>query len=174
MNCDECGKKLATVHITKIENGKKTNLHLCENCAMQKNAIGFNTSFSINDLLTGLINSANSVPIKVDKLDFTEEIKCDICDLSYNKFRNTGRFGCSKCYKTFGEKLNPLFKKVHGNTAHTGKIPNKAGSRIKLIREIEKLKQDLNTAVSREEYEIAAELRDKIRELSTIEQEGRI
>ncbi|MFZ5353621.1 MAG: UvrB/UvrC motif-containing protein [Bacillota bacterium] len=163
MNCEECGKKPATVHITKVENGKKTDMHLCEQCALQKNGIGINTSFSINDLLAGLLNTSGLVPIKVD---FTQDIKCSICGLSFSKFRETGHFGCSSCYKTFGERLNPLLKKVHGNTTHTGKVPNKAGGRIKLLREVEKLKQELEAAVRSEEYEKAAQLRDKIRELS--------
>lgn len=170
MNCEECGKKPATVHITKIENGKKTDMHICEQCAMQKNAISMNTSFSINDLLTGLLNSGNVLPIKVD---FVQDTKCSICGLSYNKFRETGRFGCSNCYKTFGERLNPLFKKVHGNTTHTGKIPVRTGSKIKAIKEIEKLKIDLNIAIKNEEYEKAACLRDKIRELSNADKEGK-
>lgn len=167
MQCDECGNRPATVHITKIENGKKTDKHLCEQCAVENNALSINTTFSINDILTGLMKSGNVLPIKVD---VQKDIKCDVCGLSYNRFRETGRFGCSHCYKVFGDRLNPLFKKLHGNTNHTGKIPNNAGSRIKLVRKIESLKQELNTAVSNEEYERAAELRDQIKELNSKEQ----
>lgn len=155
MLCDECGKRPAAVHITKVENGKKTDIHLCEQCA--------SPSFSINDLLTGFLKSGNVFPLKVD---VASDVKCNVCGLTYSMFRESGRFGCSNCYKTFGEKLNPLFKKVHGNTTHTGKVPAKAGGKIKALREIEKLKQELNTAVKNEEYEKAASLRDQIRALS--------
>lgn len=167
MQCDECGKRPATVHITKIENGKKTERHLCEQCAAENNGISINTTFSINDILAGLMNAGNMLPLKVDVV---KDLKCEVCGLSYNRFKETGRFGCSHCYKVFGERLNPLIKKLHGNTNHTGKIPNKAGGRMKLAREIERLKQELNAAVSSEEYEKAAEIRDKIRELSSKEQ----
>lgn len=167
MQCDECGKRPAAVHITKIENGKKTDRHLCEQCAIENNALSINTTFSINDILTGLMNSGNMLPLMVD---IVKEAKCDVCGLSYNRFKETGRFGCSHCYKVFGDRLNPLFKKLHGNTNHTGKIPNKAGGRMKLVKEIEKLKQELNAAVISEEYERAAEIRDKIRALSSKEQ----
>ncbi len=169
MNCEECGKKPATVHITKIENGKKTDTHLCEQCSaflnivVPKNNIVINTSFSVNDLLAGLLNSGGMLPIKVG---FVQDVKCDICGLTFSKFRETGRFGCSSCYKTFGERLNPLLKKVHGNITHTGKVPNKAGGRIKTVRVIERLKHELELAVKSEEYEKAAQLRDKIKELS--------
>jgi protein arginine kinase activator len=167
MQCDECGKRPATVHITKIENGKKTDRHLCEQCAAENNGISFNTTFSINDILTGLMNPGGVLPFK---MDVVKDVKCDVCGLSYNRFRETGRFGCSHCYKVFGDKLNPLFKKLHGNINHTGKIPNKAGGRMKVAKEIERLKQQLHTAVANEEYEKAAEIRDRIRELSVKEQ----
>jgi protein arginine kinase activator len=163
MLCEECAKRPATVHITKVENGKKTDIHLCEQCAMQKNLFSLSTSFSVNDLLAGLLNSGGAA---LKKADMVNDIKCDVCGLSYNKFKETGRFGCGNCYKVFGERLNPLFKKVHGNTNHTGKIPNRAGGRIKELREIEKLKQLLDEAIGNEEYEKAAALRDKIREIN--------
>lgn len=169
MQCDECGKKPASVHITKVENGKKTDMHLCEQCAMQKNAIGFNMTFSVNDLLAGLINSGSVLPFKVD---IVQNPTCSTCGLSYNQFRETGKFGCGNCYKEFGEKLNPILRKVQGNVNHTGKIPVKAGTKLKRVREIEKLKQELSAAITNEEYEKAAELRDKIKELTSREQEG--
>lgn len=162
MQCDECGKRPASVHITKVENGKKTDIHLCEQCAMQKNVLSLSTSFSINDLLAGILNSGNAAPFKADAL---QDAKCGVCGLSYSRFKETGRFGCSGCYKVFGDRLNPLFKRVHGNIAHTGKIPNRAGGRIKVLREIERLKQELELAIKNEEYERAASLRDRIREM---------
>lgn len=167
MQCDECGKRPATVHITKIENGKKTERHLCEQCAVENNALSINTTFSINDILTGLMNTGNVLPLKKD---MAKELKCEVCGLSYSRFKETGRFGCSHCYEVFGDRLDPLFKKLHGNTGHIGKIPNRAGGRIRLAREIDKLKQELNAAISSEEYERAAEIRDRIRALSSKEQ----
>lgn len=161
MLCEQCGKRPASVHITKVENGKKTDIHLCENCASY-NTISMNTNFTFGDILAGLINS-NSVPLKIDVV---QDTKCNICGLSYTKFKETGRFGCSNCYTVFGERLNPLFKRVHGNINHTGKIPERAGSRIKSIRLLDKLKNELSEAIKHEEYEKAADLRDQIRALS--------
>ncbi|MEA4849485.1 MAG: UvrB/UvrC motif-containing protein [Clostridiaceae bacterium] len=166
MICDECGKRPAAVHITKVENGKKSDMHLCEQCAMQKNLLNLSTSFSINDLLAGLLNSGGASHIKTEMVN---DVKCDVCGLSYSKFKETGRFGCGNCYKVFGERLNPLFKKVHGNTSHTGKIPNRAGGRIKVLREVERLKQLLDEAIRNEEYEKAAAIRDEIREINKTE-----
>ena len=167
MLCDECGKRPATVHITKIENGNKTDIHLCEQCAMSKNPMNINTSFSINDLLAGILNNTPSLPVKMDLLDVP---KCSVCGLNFNQFRQTGRFGCSNCYKVFGGRLNPIFQRLHGNISHTGKIPIRAGGSMRKVREIEKLRSELSNVIKNEEYERAAEIRDRIREL---EKEGR-
>lgn len=167
MQCEECGKRPATVHITQIESGKKTDMHLCEQCAVQKSPMNMSTTFSVNDLVAGLLGSGSMNPFKVD---VAQDPVCEECGMTYSQFRAGGKFGCSNCYEIFGDRLNPLFKRIHGSTSHTGKLPNKAGSKIKLIREVERLKKELDSAVRSEEYEKAAEIRDKIRALNHSEQ----
>lgn len=61
--------------------------------------------------------------------------------------------------------MTPLFRRIHGNINHTGKIPKRAGGRLKTVRELETLKAELANAIKNEEYEKAAEIRDKIRAL---------
>ena len=55
MICDLCKKKKANVHLTEIINDEVTELHLCEDCAKKKSA-EMNQSFSIADLLSGLVD----------------------------------------------------------------------------------------------------------------------
>ena len=40
--------------------------------------------------------------------------------------------GCDQCYSVFGNYLEHLLRRIHGNTQHLGKIPNRAGADIKL------------------------------------------
>ena len=63
------------------------------------------------------------------------------------------------------DSLTPLFRRVQGTTQHTGKVPKRAGGKLSVKREIEKLKAELHQAVQEEAYEKAAELRDRIRAL---------
>ena len=56
-------------------------------------------------------------------------------------------------------------KRLHGNSRHVGKLPESADENFKKQRQISSLKEDLRAAVSREDFEQAALLRDKIREL---------
>lgn len=165
MLCQECGKRTAALHFTKILNGEKTEFHICETCAREKGELipGTSNGFSIHNLLSGLLDlGPSTVNAKGVR---TQDLRCSECGLTYAQFSKLGRFGCSHCYKTFGEKLDPLLRRVHGNTVHVGKIPKRSGNKIKNRREIENLKRELQQKVEREEFEFAAKIRDKIREL---------
>ncbi len=160
MICEKCKLNKATVHVTKIQSSQKTELHLCEECARKTQDMSFENPFTINNFLTGLLDSVQSSPIKVDYIKTTT---CSKCGMSYGRFKKLGRLGCSDCYNTFNERLMPLIKNVHGSQLHTGKVPKKSGSVIRLRREILSLKKELNKVIEREEFEKAAELRDEIR-----------
>ena len=162
MNCDECGKNPASTHFTKIVNGKKEEIHLCESCSKNNKEFGFDSPFSIHQLLAGLLDNISE---GTKKLDNVNELKCNTCGTAYSKFKQSGKFGCSNCYDSFMKQLSPLLKRIHGHETHVGKIPKKTGGLIKTKREIIKIKSELNLAVEKEEFERAAELRDKIKDL---------
>lgn len=164
MLCENCNKNAATVHVTKILNEKKTELHLCEQCAKQSEGVPFDTSFTINNFLTGLLDSMQDSAIKVDYIKTT---KCDHCGMTYGKFKQLGRLGCAQCYNAFKEKLIPLIKRVQGSEIHTGKVPKRAGGSIRIRKEIKQLKGELEKTIRNEEFEKAAVLRDQIREMES-------
>lgn len=161
MLCQECGKNSATMHFTKIVNGDITELHLCDECAKKHKEFDFDTTFSFHKFLTGLIDNIQGEPFKEENID----IKCDVCGMSYSSFKQSGKFGCSHCYESFKSKLIPLLKEVHGHDTHIGKIPKRAGGAIGIKKEIGKLKSQLDILIKNEEFEKAAEVRDKIKSL---------
>lgn len=158
MLCNECGKNEARVHVTHIINGKKSESHLCEECA-KKNQTFLNSSFSMENLFSEMLNNAFNTTTYIPSKG------CLKCGMTFDEFRNTGKFGCSDCIGTFKNRLMPVVKNIQGYDAHTGKIPKRAGGSYKIQKDIEKLKIELKQAVEGEEYEKAAKLRDKIREL---------
>lgn len=166
MVCQECGQKPATLHFTKIVNGEKTEFHICESCAREKGDFipGTTNGFSIHNLLSGLLDFE---PSNKSSLGGTKSppARCEECGLTYTQFSKIGRFGCSSCYKYFSGRLDPLLKRVHGNIVHVGKVPVRTGGRIQQQREIEQLKRELQQKIELEEFEAAASIRDKIREL---------
>ena len=164
MMCEDCGNKPSTFHMTKIINGETSEVHLCEDCASKNKEfdITFDSSFPIQNLLAGLLD----IP-KEDNL-ISKEIKdtrCERCGMTYNNFRQEGKFGCSDCYSSFSDRLDPLLKKIHGHDTHIGKIPRKAGGSIRIKKDISSLKNKLKLAVKNEEFEKAADLRDEIKRL---------
>lgn len=158
MLCDFCHKNIATVHLTEMDGDKIVELHLCNKCAKAKTN-DIKEQLSLGDLLGSLgdltvdIDSSKKFP------------KCSFCGLTFQELRKKGRLGCSECYNVFEDYLIPLIKKIHGATHHTGKSPLALDKKVVLDRKIKELKEQLQRAVSLEEYEEAAKLRDEIREL---------
>ncbi len=162
MICENCGKKPSTFHMTEIINGKSKEINLCEDCASKSEEFSMNPSFAIQNLLAGLLDIPNEQEIKPD---YIEDISCESCGTTYEEFKRKGKFGCSKCYDSFREKLEPLLKKIHGHDTHIGKIPKRTGGMIKIKKDINSLKSKLKVAVVNEEFEEAAVLRDEIKKL---------
>jgi Uncharacterized protein with conserved CXXC pairs len=164
MLCQDCGKRPATLHFTKIVGGEKSEFHFCEACARERGEMipGTANGFSIHSLLSGLLDFE---PHAGGTGQAAHPLRCESCGLTYSQFSKVGRFGCSDCYRYFSAKLDPLFKRVHGNTVHVGKVPQRAGSLIRSKREIDRLKRDLQERIAREDFESAARIRDRIREL---------
>ena len=159
MLCEICSKNEATVHYTEIINNEMTEMHLCEDCAREKGAM-IKPHFPLADLLAGLTDF--KVPLTVEK---GKAGKCPRCGLTYADFRKIGRLGCSQCYYTFKDSLSSLLKRVHGSSEHVGKVPALAGREAEVSRTLRELRERLQRAVQREEFEEAAGLRDQIREM---------
>jgi protein arginine kinase activator len=175
MLCEECQKRDATVHYTKVVNDQKTEYHLCEQCAREKGELdfpmGFDPGFSIHSLLAGLLDMSNP-SLSVEKKAASAS-QCPNCGLDYAQFSKTGRLGCADCYSAFQRQLEPLLRRIQGTSTHSGKVPGRQGDGLKLEREIKRLERELENAVGLEEFEKAAELRDQLRELRQQLTEGK-
>lgn len=164
MYCEECKQRIATVHLTQMYNGKQVQLHLCQECAAQKGSIMFDiaSNFSLPNLLGSLFGSNyNLQEIKPQQ----QVISCPNCGMNLSDIANTGKLGCSQCYISFERQLEPNLRRIHGNSQHVGKIPVRGGSKYMIKKRIDSLKQQLQQAIAAEEYEKAAQIRDKIKEI---------
>lgn len=169
MLCDECKKHPATVHISRIVNNQKLERHLCSACAEKYGGghFTFEPTFSINSLLAGLLNQGLGYPQGTMPASTRE--RCENCGCSFEDFRQSGRLGCSECYATFATELEPILRRIHGSSNHTGKVPERSGGRALQKREIDKLRAELQKYIDREEFEKAAEIRDAIRNMEYLE-----
>lgn len=155
--CHYCGKP-ATIHLTDILNKTKSESHICEACARKKKIIpetGATAQLNVQALVQ-LILGQHREPSTGDP----EQLSCPQCGMKFAEFRAAGRLGCPRDYDEFAVPLSQLLEKIHRSTEHRGKMP--VGREASA--ELDGLRRDLNSAVAAEDYERAAELRDRIRQ----------
>ncbi len=159
MICQICKERTASVQFTKVVNGIKTEMHLCEQCATKEALNLYQLDF------TNFINEFLNIEGKVtlQPAPNTEKKICKNCGMDFNDFKKTGKFGCDQCYETFFDLVEPLIKRIHGRTVHTGKIAKTGGHVLKMKRELSEMQKQLDEAIVNENYELAAEYRDIIR-----------
>jgi len=158
--CSLCGKHNATIYFKGIADGQAIKLRVCEPCARKKGLVFpfAKTIFSLGDMIAGLAAATHQHPKLMGA-------SCQKCGLTYAELRQTSQLGCSQCYATFASVLGPLFKNLQGSDQHVGKNSRATVRAVSPLQELERSKVELREAVRREEYELAATLRDKIREI---------
>jgi protein arginine kinase activator len=160
MLCDNCHERDAMVTVTTVENNAVRQLHLCEQCAAER---GVETSSAAMKHPLGAFLQAvqqQSVPASADAG------RCTFCGLTMKDFRATGRMGCARCYSTFEPSMRELLRRVHGSARHIGR-PYHAPQDELLERAsvLGELREKLRRAIEQEQFEVAAELRDRIKVL---------
>jgi protein arginine kinase activator len=174
MRCEKCKKNESSVHLTEIIRGVKSEVHLCEQCAKE---IGLNSklsnfSLAVPDFITFLNDDLTS-----NYQDNSNQPMCRNCGTTLSELKNSRKVGCSSCYSYFRDQLSSAL--YFADTSHIGKKPsNKIDidtlnlpESPEFSEEVTLLRIQLSKAVDNEEYEQAALLRDKIKELEQICQE---
>ncbi len=159
MLCQKCGVNNATTHIHSIVNGIVNEIHLCGTCAAGE-GYGDIKSKNLSQMLSSMFGdtAVNTAKSKVTR--------CDCCGSTFADIAKSGKCGCGKCYTTFYEQLLPYFKRVHGSIQHIGKAPNNNFlSKNESKETVGELRAQLCELVKQENYEQAAVIRDKIKEL---------
>ena len=117
---------------------------------------------SLSDFFGDLLGDINRKAIG------TKVVRCPKCGNSFNDIVRDSQVGCAECYRVFFDKLAPSLERIHGRAVHSGK-------RIETVHEekteptkeerIAQLKVKLGEAVEKQEFELAAKLRDEIRDI---------
>ncbi len=157
MMCDKCGKNPATTHIKTVVNGVVKERNLCPSCAA-KGGYGSFGKMSLANMLASMFGDS------IQSGTSTKE-RCICCGSSFSDIAQSGRVGCSECYKTFRKELMPSLNRLHGKVQHVGKGLCENNSDKKEEDILINLKAELKAAVQKEEYERAAQLRDEIKKL---------
>ena len=160
MLCDSCRERDAVVHLTQIVANQVTQLHLCEKCAAER---GVETTDATPKHPLGEFLTAVQQQLNVPSAELG---RCIFCNATMKDFRQTGRWGCARCYAAFEASMRELLRRVHGSSRHVGRryeLPrNETLERSAMLGE---LREQQRRAVETEQFERAAELRDRIRVL---------
>ncbi len=172
MLCDHCGERPAAIHLTQIENNNVVTMHLCEECAAAK---GVETGASVAKFPLGDFLASLGKPGGAESAEATAAA-CPACGGTLQDFRQTGRLGCAQCYTTFEPHLRDLLRRLHGSAQHVGKryaAPGgaepgpaaPAAGPAAPAPAVAELREQLRRAVEAENFELAAELRDRLKVL---------
>ena len=163
MSCDQCREREAVIHLTQIVNEQVTTLHLCERCAAEKGveSPGAVTKTPLGSFLAAM---GKNLPETVPMARTGEN--CPRCGASLQDFRESGRLGCPECYRAFEAPLRDLLRRLHGSTHHVGeRYAERDGEAAEGRQKTAELREQLRLAVETENFELAAELRDRLRVL---------
>ncbi len=158
MLCDSCKERDAVVQLTRIVENAVTKLDLCEKCAA---AQGVATTLAapehpLGDLLQAVQQHASSSP--------EDAASCTFCGATARDFRATGRLGCPHCYDAMEHSLRELLRRLHGNSKHVGVAYHAPVAHlVEKADSVHDLRDRLRRAVEGEQFELAAELRDRLR-----------
>lgn len=163
MDCDQCGERPAVVNLNHQVAGQWVMVHLCERCAAQK---GLATESAITKTPLGSFLAAmnkGQVPARAGE-DAGEA--CRTCGATLQDFREASRLGCPDCWSAFEPSLRELVRRLHGSTHHVGEQYAPSGAQAgaaPAAPSAADLRERLRAAVAAEDFELAAELRDRLR-----------
>jgi protein arginine kinase activator len=167
MQCEICKTNTATVHLTEIIDGQRTESHLCQSCA-QKEGVTIKSQLSLNELLSSLISAHQ----QTDENIGSEKSRraCPECGITMEQFRKQALLGCPNDYDIFENDLREIIEKTQDNNlTHKGKVPAQTQTISQNVpqeqNKTEELKKQLDEAVKKEDYELAAKIRDQLKTL---------
>ena len=167
MNCENCKNKKATVFYAD-DTGRKHSL--CAVCAAplgklaQYTPAAENGSTFIPPTTLFSLNAIGEISTLFPTPD-TKDIACPYCATSLESASENGKAGCPECYISFSRYAFPAT--VSPENASGARMPSSYRIAIDRTRSISELKAKIKNAVENENYELAAELRDKIRKLES-------
>jgi protein arginine kinase activator len=175
--CENCKEREGVFQVTTVSGGTTRKIQLCEKCAAER---GVEQSPApppqIGDLLQKVQQQMNSaaaagaVPGGVGgalgAAVARDQGRCAFCSATLGDFRATGRLGCAHCYGAFESSLRELLRRVHGSARHTGhRYEAPKPDDLQRRSTVVELRDRLRKAIETEQFELAADIRDRLRVL---------
>jgi protein arginine kinase activator len=178
MTCQRCGKRDASIHLIELVDGDRKSLWLCPICAGKDErtdgaadaAKGDGTSEPVDS--ESLASFLGQVFGPAEPAAEDAARTCTSCGYSLKQFGATNRLGCPRCYQSFRARLMPMLASFHRHVSHLGKAPRPDTGTANGPGEIARIRVALEKAIAAEDFEEAARLRDRIRQLESREEDA--
>lgn len=186
--CEICQIRDASLALKERAGEEIRERYMCRHCATAR---GLAPSAGVDAAPAGTAAGLNAQMFlkRLEQGAGRRRVRCPDCRSSYAEIRRRGLLGCAQCYETFETEVAELLHKIHGAGRHRGRGPKKMGSgrtadggtgksgrskgeagavdpvvalRDARDAELRKLRGRLRAAVAREDFELAAQLRDAI------------
>jgi protein arginine kinase activator len=163
--CQVCQQRPASVHITEPRDDQSADVvHICHHCLLQ-HQIDLDQDFApIRDLLGDSLQDQDTATVTPP---VSSGQACPACGMTTEEFNENRHFGCAHDPDHFGEEVIDLLERLHGSSHHVGRTPNRPGTSHteRAIHRRVLYEKQLEQAIAEEDYERAAQLRDRLREL---------
>jgi protein arginine kinase activator len=175
--CENCKEREGVFQVTTVSGGTTRKIQLCEKCAAER---GVEQSPApppqIGDLLQKVqqqMSSAAAAGVVAGGVGGAlgaaaarDQGRCAFCSATLGDFRATGRLGCAHCYGAFESSLRELLRRVHGSARHTGhRYEAPKPDDLQRRSTVVELRDRLRKAIETEQFELAADIRDRLRVL---------
>jgi protein arginine kinase activator len=142
MRCDVCGSPDSVFYIKP--DGAEGEIHLCRSCA----AARFSTMLG-----------------EMDRIASVRE--CPSCSWTLERLLSTGRLGCPDCARSFRRDVDAILRRAGRIGPYEGMVPARASALgTNGGPSGESLSASLETAILSEDFESAALIRDRLKNLS--------
>ncbi|MEO8450784.1 MAG: UvrB/UvrC motif-containing protein [Gemmatimonadota bacterium] len=162
--CSQCQEREGVINLTEIKSGEVRTVWLCAKCAAEK---GIQTASAASETPLGSFLAGLGDPTAIAEPATPVEAICPGCGSTFRAFKDTGRVGCAICYTSFEVLFRDLLRRLHGSTQHTGTAylsPRETGQLPRDPPSLQALRDQLRRAIDAEQFELAAELRDRLKE----------
>lgn len=175
--CMICKKAPATVKVSKLVKGTVREVWMCSRCAERRSRYHkpitppqfLKSAADVEALLQSLLNKEGESGARRTADD---DRQCPTCGLPLRTYRDTLFLGCSDCYEAFEDVLASDLLRYHGASFHCGRHPLSRPETVDPVVTLKDLQRRLELAVRREDFELAARLRDEIKRLKAQIQES--
>lgn len=178
MLCERCKKNEAVVFYRENINGKEKKYSLCEDCKNEMERSGEIKLFDFGDNffkyysdpfdeLGSIFGSLFSLPTSSHARIGSGAKKCPLCGSTFADLQREGKLGCPECYDTFADELESTFGGYESSASEKSgrKMPHLHKEKADHKATIKKLSAEMKEAISSENFEEAARLRDEIKRL---------